>query len=496
MATPAEPKLPTGAEYRESRRDGRQVWMLGERIEDITTHPATAPVVDAYADWWDRHHDPASRDALLTAPDAAGNLVGNRGRPLHFAVPRTPDDLHALGEAVRVLSFPSGGNLTHPPGYGGLIMLGVMDTVGSFGDPERAAVARAYYERLCREGLHMVSPFAVAQSERFRAPRERNVPRVVRETDGGVIVSGSLGLGTSLCYADVTFIGVMNPAAEPEQAIWFSVPINAPGVKILARKPVVPTLDSFLYPLSARYDELDCSMRLDEVFVPWEDVFAYRDVAFCNQFANRNVTWLLYYHLARLLARAEFSFGLALAVTQAQGIKEIPAVAETLTDLLLQVEPLVTALRASAADAQPSPTGAAVPELLHLVSGTVFALRNRASIAETVRTLAGLGSMMAPSLADLDAEDIGAAIAPNYEGGGLSAAQRAALMHLVSDHTASGLEGRGAALDALATAGMPIWRLRANLAFQQYDEVLNGVLAAIAPEHRPPLKYEPKPPGR
>jgi len=33
--------LKTGDEYRESLRDGRDVWIMGERIEDVTTHPVT-----------------------------------------------------------------------------------------------------------------------------------------------------------------------------------------------------------------------------------------------------------------------------------------------------------------------------------------------------------------------------------------------------------------------------------------------------------------------
>ena len=30
----------TGAEYLESLRDGREVYINGERVEDVTTHPA------------------------------------------------------------------------------------------------------------------------------------------------------------------------------------------------------------------------------------------------------------------------------------------------------------------------------------------------------------------------------------------------------------------------------------------------------------------------
>lgn len=56
----------TGAEYRDSLRDGRQVWILGEGpIEDVTTHPLTAPLVDFYAAWYDRHREPKWADLLL-----------------------------------------------------------------------------------------------------------------------------------------------------------------------------------------------------------------------------------------------------------------------------------------------------------------------------------------------------------------------------------------------------------------------------------------------
>jgi aromatic ring hydroxylase len=49
----------TGAEYRDSLRDGRRVWLMGGGwIDDVTTHPATRPMVDEYVAWYDRHFDP------------------------------------------------------------------------------------------------------------------------------------------------------------------------------------------------------------------------------------------------------------------------------------------------------------------------------------------------------------------------------------------------------------------------------------------------------
>ena len=49
----------TGAEYRESLRDGRNVWVTGEgAVDDVTTHPATSAMVKECVAWYGRHFDP------------------------------------------------------------------------------------------------------------------------------------------------------------------------------------------------------------------------------------------------------------------------------------------------------------------------------------------------------------------------------------------------------------------------------------------------------
>ncbi len=47
----------TGDEYRESLCDGREVYMNGEKIADVTTHPAFKPIVDIRARIYDLAHD-------------------------------------------------------------------------------------------------------------------------------------------------------------------------------------------------------------------------------------------------------------------------------------------------------------------------------------------------------------------------------------------------------------------------------------------------------
>jgi len=113
----------TGAGYRDSLRDGRNVWVTGEgRVADVTTHPATSAMVDEYPRWYDRHFDLDWQDILLTERDTFVEL-----HPLAFEVTRTSAHLQRLGKALKAMLFSSGGNMTHNPGYGALIALGLVN---------------------------------------------------------------------------------------------------------------------------------------------------------------------------------------------------------------------------------------------------------------------------------------------------------------------------------------------------------------------------------
>src|ERR1700739_2109622 len=54
----------TGDEYRDSLRDGRSVWIDGEKVADVPTHPAFRPIVDARARIYDLAHAEATRDVM------------------------------------------------------------------------------------------------------------------------------------------------------------------------------------------------------------------------------------------------------------------------------------------------------------------------------------------------------------------------------------------------------------------------------------------------
>ena len=225
MAT--QRKFRTGAEFKHSRNDGRQVWVSGERITDISSHPATRGVVDALAEWYDLHHDSAWTNTLLDP----------QGEPLGLTIPRSGDDLWALAESIRAFAVRNAGQITHTPVLAHLLLLAVRDSVHAGGNKDRIAAIDAYRNRVEREGLLATAPIVGPQTDRFRPPPERLTPRVVKDTDGGIVVSGTLGLGTALCYVDDILVMPLTPPVQFSRCLYFSNWGNAtPKAKVASAR--------------------------------------------------------------------------------------------------------------------------------------------------------------------------------------------------------------------------------------------------------------------
>ena len=66
----ADKKRPfTGAEYLESLRDGREIYIYGDRVKDVTKHPAFRNSAVSIAKLYDALHDPSTKSVLTTETD-------------------------------------------------------------------------------------------------------------------------------------------------------------------------------------------------------------------------------------------------------------------------------------------------------------------------------------------------------------------------------------------------------------------------------------------
>ena len=462
----------TGAEYREALRDGRRVWIMGEGlVEDVTRHPATRAMVDLYAHWYDMHFDPEWRDAAFAPADAEGAR-----RPWAYTVPKSPDDLTGMGEFFAATTFLSAGNVTHTPAYGHLISLGVLTHVEEANvSAEQVRNAARYRATIAASGRFLTfcggGPTIGA---RLRTdPAERVALKLVRETDRGVVLSGRIGMHTSPPFAEDVYVGGLNGVVIEGRPATFYVPVAAAGVTTICRKPALRDPNPFLAPLSSRYDELDGQMWLEDVLIPWERVFLL-DVS-----PEPVARWLIWHHLYGWLAKAEYTLGLALALTHAMGLQKHDLTIEHLVDLVTETQTVRSCLIAAERMAKPTQSGYFVPDHAYLAPGGIAILKARQRMAEILRIVPGSSLVVTPSDRDLADPQVAAGLEDSFGGGGYTAAQRAALLQAAWDHVASALDGRESAFELHASGGVPAWRGRLRRSFSRYSELANKVAGSL-----------------
>jgi 4-hydroxyphenylacetate 3-monooxygenase len=471
-ATAVRRSFRTGDQYKEALNDGRRVWIDGERVENLASHPVTAGVVQAHADWYDLHHDPAW-DETLWRLDETGTEV-----PVCFTVPQTPEELVTLSEALRAAAFLNAGNISHPACWGMLVFAGLWDMLESRGIGERDRV-KARLDLVCREQRFVTAAYTPPQVARFKSEDERVTVRVVEVRADGIVVRGGFGIATGAVYADeVTSSPLPVPGGREDESLFFSFAVNTPGVSMFLRRPATDSTDSFTYPLSTRFDEQDASIFLDDVFIPWEQVYVDRDPEIIG-LLTQHFSFQILAQLNRMLARAEFSVGLGLAIAKSLGTTEIPAVETALTALYLHAMTIRTAATSAVRDCDMPASGVASPRLSHMSVGYMYAFDNRARMADILRNLGGQSLVTSPSAASLRKGEDRQHIIDLFGGGDLDAEQRALLWNAVRDHSLTALEGREQSYTSLATGGEFIWRKRIMGGAADSERMVAGALAVI-----------------
>ena len=467
----------TGADYRESLRDGRDVWVLGEGpVKDVTTHPATSAMVEEYVAWYDRHFDSDWQDTLLTPPNEQGNR-----RPLALTPPRTSDDLQRMGRQISAVHFLTGGNMTHTPGYGELIALGTLNALTRLNhSAEEIETAREYLKRISETGRFLTYAGGGPLIGTRLRPNEsdRVALRLVSESSDGIVVSGKIQMHTSTVFAEDLLISARNELPPGSgRILWFIVPVNAPGLRVVTRRAAARHKNPFLSPLSSRFDELDSMVWMDEVFIPRSRVY-HAEAPERNR-RQSLVCWMLWHHSYGWLAKAELSLGIALALAEVMGLKNEPQIIEQLVELTVNVQTTRTCLAAAELEPEETPSGYLLPNQLHVAAAGINTLRMRQRMTEILRGLPGSSLINAPADTDFEDPRMAAELEDAFGGGGYTAIQRAALLQLAWDQVSSGLDGREAAFELHASGGLEAWQRQLAAWFDRYNELANGVTGLV-----------------
>ena len=277
-------KPQTGDEYLASLRDGREVFIYGERVKDVTTHPAFRNTARMTARLFDALHDPQKKSKLTVPTD-----TGNGGfTQAFFKAPRTGADLLAGRDAIAEWAKLTYGWMGRAPDYKAAF-LATLGANADFYDPYQENAKRWY--KYSQERVPFINHAIIHPPvDRDRGPDEASdvCCHVEKETDRGLIVSGAKVVATGSVLTNYTFVAHhgLIPLQKKDFAVVFMIPTNAPGVKFICRTSYEMSSTAmgspFDYPLSSRLDENDAVFIMDKVLVPWENVFVYGDIEKAN----------------------------------------------------------------------------------------------------------------------------------------------------------------------------------------------------------------------
>lgn len=380
----------TGNEYLESLRDDREVWIYGERVKDVTTHPAFRNVARMTARLYDALHD-SERSKKLTVPTEWGGFTH-----AFFKTPKSAEDLVAGRDAIAEWQRIVYGWMGRTPDYKAAF-LATLGANADFYAPYQDN-ARRWYKKSQERVLFLNHAIVNPPVDRHRPPDEVSdiYMHVEKETDKGIIVSGAKMVATGSALTNYNFISHYGlPLAKKEFAIIFVAAMNSPGLKLISRPSYemqAAVMGSpFDYPLTSRMDENDGMMIFDKVLVPWEDIFVYGDIEKVNNFFPLSgfVPRFTLHGCTRLAVKLDFIAGLLLKAVEATGVEHFRGVQMGIGEVLAWRNLFWAISDAMTRVPMPWNNGAVLPNLDYGMAYRVFATLAYPKIKEVIENLVG-----------------------------------------------------------------------------------------------------------
>jgi len=384
--------LRTGEDYRESIRDGRQVWINGEKVKDVTKHPAFKPIVDVRARIYDMAHEAKYRDTMSYV-DAGTNEPNCTAHKL----PYTQEDWFAKRKAVDAVLNDIGGVVVRvgDETIGEMWSLYDGSDVLNEVDPQFAKNIETHIHKAIHNDVYHVSANTDPKGDRSKRPQDQDpdmLLHLVKETDKGIVVRGAK-YETAAAYANQAFVKptIANWGDDKlsDYALGFICDMGAPGMKHICRTGFAGKAPTADYPLSNKFDEVDTLLIFDDVLIPWENVLFYRHTKAAAYIRSCLHRYSAFPFVQRIQYIADMLIGAALHNARQTGLEKQQAVQEKLAELACYRETINAHLTASIALGEKSPGGLLMPNQSLLYTGRVHACSKLPAMMHLARELCG-----------------------------------------------------------------------------------------------------------
>ena len=430
----------TGAQYIDGLHDDRSIWVDGERVSDVTDYPGFTGSLKGLAGYFDWQHSHA-------------NECLSDGENISHRIPRCLDDLSRRHVGLERLARYSAGMLGRTPDYVNVTFAGFAGQPGIWkqagndqGYENLIAFQREAAERDLALTHTIIHPIVDKRVRDYEGENRRLALNKVDETAESIVVSGARILATLGPFADelTVYPGHPIPKDQPELALAFSVPMNAPGLKVICRDHYGVNGGGFDRPFSSRFDEQDAFIVFDEVEIPKCRVFCDGLPEVYNSALGHGWTGNIMQQTSiRAQVKLEFAYELATRMAVATGQNERPDVAQLLGELWSYAELTRSAVHTAESQAFDYGDGTWFCDERPFVAlrPTMPGWMVRAN--EILKLIGSHNLLATPAAADFDDEELKPILDKYLKGAaGMNAKDRSRLFRTAWDFVGSALGGR------------------------------------------------------
>src|SRR5579871_4915737 len=391
----------TGSEFIESLRDGREVYIYGDRVGDVTKHPAFRNAAVSVARLYDALHDAKTKDVLTADTDTGSGGYTHK----FFKVAHSREDVVAQRDAIAAWARISYGWMGRSPDYKAAFLntLGAnAEFYGKFADN-----ARAWHRKGQEAVLYLNHALINPPIDRNKPPEQvKDVYITIqKETDAGIYVSGAKVVATNSALTHYNFLGqnMGQEITDPSMVVMFIAPMNTPGIKLICRPSyefaAAATGSPWDYPLTSRFDENDAIFVFDNAFIPWENVIIHRDMERLKNFYPRSGFFNVFtlQGCTRLAVKLDFIAGLLYKAARATGVEAFRGVQAQIGEVIGWRNMFWSLSDAMAFNPEPWVNGAVLPNVRACSTYRLFMTEAYPAVRAIVEKVIASGLIYLPS---------------------------------------------------------------------------------------------------
>jgi 4-hydroxybutyryl-CoA dehydratase/vinylacetyl-CoA-Delta-isomerase len=451
-------KIKTKEDYiRSLKEQGHVVYYNGQRVKDITTHPAFIPHINAAAKTYEMALAPEFEDLATAVSHLTGQRI-SRFTHIHQSV----EDLIKKVQLLRAIAHETGSCFQRCVGWDALnaTYMTTYDIDEKYGTNYHARFIE-YLKMIQDTNKMVVGGMTDTKGDRSKPPSQQADPdlftHVVEKRQDGIVIRGSKAHQTGAANSHEILIMPTQAMREADKdyALCCALPLNTPGViQIFGRQ----TNDERKF--GGRIDAGNPDYGLvggetlivfDNVFVPWDRVFMCGEYDFSGILVERFATLHRQNYGGCKGGVSDVVIGAAALAAEMQGSAGASHVKDKLAEMMHLTETIYAGSISCSAMGRKTPSGAFYPDPLLANCTKQNVTRHVYEIGRLAHDVAGGILATMPFEADLRNEEIGKYIEKYLAGvPGVSTENRLRILRLIENMT-----GGTALVESMHGAGSP-----------------------------------------